>query len=152
MALPTSGDLAIKSAVGTSRSIACAVDGNLTGDKNLCSLSLSAGKASPHCMREFYGFEPYPNTINVTCSICYVGCNGCTFPVYYTICPPDAEPNICETSGWVQWVHDVTDDTIHTTVNPQDYGASYRGTKLCTIHPNDSGVWDYICICQTTYP
>lgn len=55
MALPTSGNLSIKTAAGTIRSIALEVDGNTTGSKSLVSLSNSAGKSAPHGMREFYG-------------------------------------------------------------------------------------------------
>lgn len=56
MALPVSGSLSIKNAAGNDRSIAYCVDGNITGDKSLSTLSVSAGKSAPHAMTEFYGY------------------------------------------------------------------------------------------------
>jgi len=54
MALPTSGSLSIKNAAGNDRSIAYCVDGNITGNKSLLSLSTTAGVNG--CIRAFYGF------------------------------------------------------------------------------------------------
>lgn len=54
MALPTTGSLSIKTAAGVDRSIACEIG---TTNGSLCSLSITAGKAAPHCMREFYGYS-----------------------------------------------------------------------------------------------
>lgn len=55
MALPLSGSLSIKDAAGTLRSIAREVDGNVTGNKSLLSLSTSAGVNG--CMTAFYGYS-----------------------------------------------------------------------------------------------
>ena len=70
MALPTSGDLSLKTTAGVSRSISCAV-GSTSG--SLTTLSITAGKSSPHCMREFYGYSALDD-INV--GIAYVGPTG----------------------------------------------------------------------------
>lgn len=56
MGLPTSGNLSIKDGAGTTRSIAREVDGNVTGDKSLTTLSITASKTAPHSMLEFYGY------------------------------------------------------------------------------------------------
>lgn len=54
MAMPTSGCIGIKTCPGgLCSSISCAVDG---GSGSLASLSVTAGKSAPHCMREFYGY------------------------------------------------------------------------------------------------
>ena len=57
MALPTSGLLSIKTAAGTTRSIAIAVRGSTTGAESLRTLGdLEFGSgARPHGMTEFYG-------------------------------------------------------------------------------------------------
>jgi hypothetical protein len=46
MALPSSGSLSIKNAAGAGRSIAQEVDGNLTGNKSLLTLSQAAGSGA----------------------------------------------------------------------------------------------------------
>lgn len=57
--MPTSGCIALRTCiVGIAcSSIACAVDGNAVGSKSLSTLSVTAGKSAPHCMREFYGYD-----------------------------------------------------------------------------------------------
>lgn len=55
MAMCTSGSLSICATAGTNRSIATAVINSSSG--SLSSLSVSAGKSAPHCMREFYGYS-----------------------------------------------------------------------------------------------
>lgn len=67
MALPTSGNLSIKAAAGTSRSIALEVDGNNTGSKSLNSLGVTAGvSAGGTSMLEFYGYSSVvvPNAVS----------------------------------------------------------------------------------------
>ena len=56
MALP-SRPLAIMDATGTTRSIARAVDGNVTGDKSLETLGDSAFGAGAHAMSDFEGYS-----------------------------------------------------------------------------------------------
>lgn len=55
MAMPASGSIAIISAPQTCGSI-CAAVGVASG--SLSTLSVAAGKTAPHCMREFYGYNP----------------------------------------------------------------------------------------------
>lgn len=55
MAMPTSGCIAIKDNTIQTCSSICAAVGGVTG--SLCSLSITAGKSAPHCMREFYGYS-----------------------------------------------------------------------------------------------
>ena len=57
MALPTSGNLSIKTAAGTTRSIAQEVDGNTVGNKSLVALQNSANIVRPAGMTDFYGFS-----------------------------------------------------------------------------------------------
>lgn len=57
MTLCSSGSLSILGTAGTNRSIGCEVDGNVTPPKNLCTLSVDAGKSPPHSMLEFYGYS-----------------------------------------------------------------------------------------------
>ena len=74
MAMPSSGNIAILcNTLQACSSISCAVDGNNTPPKNLTTLSTTAGKTAPHCMREFYGYEPPPDEIYVNFNIfcCY---------------------------------------------------------------------------------
>lgn len=64
MAIPTSGNISIKGTAGTCRSICTAVvQGGGTASNSLSSLSISAGKSSPHGMREFYGYTPVSDII-----------------------------------------------------------------------------------------
>lgn len=65
MAMPSSGCIALKYCISgiACSSVACAVDGNITGNKSLSSLSVSAGKTTPHCMREFYGYSSGSNIV-----------------------------------------------------------------------------------------
>lgn len=86
MALTETGSLGLKYNVGgvLCTSIACAVDGNTVGNKSLCSLSVSAGKSSPHCMREFYGYNPVSLSVNPT-SVSFSPIGGsCTITVTAT--------------------------------------------------------------------
>lgn len=65
MAIPLSGSIGMKICPGNvaCTSIAMAVDGNTTGSKSLLTLSTTAGKTSPHCMREFYGYAAISKTL-----------------------------------------------------------------------------------------
>jgi len=57
MALPNR-PLSIKDACTTARSIAQEVDGNITGDKSLCALGVTAGITTPdYAMSEFEGYS-----------------------------------------------------------------------------------------------
>lgn len=55
MGLPADGNLSIKLAEGSSRSIAQEVDGNTTGNKSLATLGASAGGKTK--MSEFYSYS-----------------------------------------------------------------------------------------------
>jgi hypothetical protein len=83
MALPSSGTLSIKGTAGATRSIACCVDGNITGDKTLRTLGDTAfgSGARPHAMSDFYGYNPTTD-IDV-CLVCYYNLGS------------DGSPNIC---------------------------------------------------------
>lgn len=73
MAIPTFGNLSIKGTAGVCRSICAAVvEGGGTASNSLRSLSISAGKGSPHGMREFYGYTPVSD-ITVTMQTYWYG-------------------------------------------------------------------------------
>ena len=66
MAMPLTGSLSICLAAGAPqlcRSIAGAVTTTTSGSL-LCN-SLCAGKSAPHCMREFYGYNPVTYSISL---------------------------------------------------------------------------------------
>ena len=93
MAMPSSGSIGLKYCVGTTAcsSIGVAVDGNTTGDKSLSTLSVSAGKSAPHCMREFYGYVNISLSVDPssahffsdgdTCTICVCASAGNSWTV-----------------------------------------------------------------------
>jgi len=65
MAMPVSGSLSICVAAGapqTCRSIRWAVG---VDSGSLSTLSACAGKSAPHCMREFYGYNPVSYSISL---------------------------------------------------------------------------------------
>jgi hypothetical protein len=72
MAMPASGNIAIISAPQTCGSICAAV---VCASGSLNTLSNAAGKATPHCMREFYSFAW--NVVNLT-QVSSTGCGGTT--------------------------------------------------------------------------
>lgn len=59
MAMPSSGSIRLRDSISgiPCSSIACAVNGTVAGNCSLSSLSVIAGKTSPHCMSEFYGYS-----------------------------------------------------------------------------------------------
>jgi len=63
MAMCTTGNLSIKTVAGTCRSIDAAVTTCSSG--SLSILSVAAGKTAPHCMREFYGYNPVSYSISI---------------------------------------------------------------------------------------
>ena len=66
-------------------SIACAVDGNATGSKTLCTLSVTAGKSAPHSMSEFYGYAGATAVcINLGSENTLVS-NACCCDVYFSV-------------------------------------------------------------------
>jgi hypothetical protein len=84
MAMPASGCIGI---ITCPNGVACssisqAVDGNVTPPKNLCALSVSAGKSAPHGMTEFYNYSSTKcvdictTANNYNSYICWV--SGCT--------------------------------------------------------------------------
>lgn len=57
MALPISGNLSLKNTAGVGRDISLEVEGSvITGNKSLASISVLAGKTTPHAMTEFFGY------------------------------------------------------------------------------------------------
>lgn len=62
--IPASGSISIKSAAGQERSVAYEVDNNLTGNKSLTTLSVAAGKSSPHSLLEFLTYDKGTTTVN----------------------------------------------------------------------------------------
>lgn len=60
MAMPSSGCISLRDCISgcACSSISCAVAGTACSPACLSSLSVQAGKSSPHCMREFYGYFP----------------------------------------------------------------------------------------------
>ena len=67
MAMCTSGNLSIKGTAGLCRSICAAVvAGGGSASGSLSSLSTSASKTAPHCMREFYGYNPVTYSISIS--------------------------------------------------------------------------------------
>ena len=61
MSMPESGCITLRTCITgiDCSSIACAVNGGVVSNCCLSLLSITAGKSTPHAMREFYG---YPNT------------------------------------------------------------------------------------------
>jgi len=80
MSLPTSGNLSIKSAAGSTRCIACEVDGNETGNKNLTTLANSANISLPVAITDFYGYSSFSISPEGTK---YIGFLGSAANSYY---------------------------------------------------------------------
>jgi len=144
MAMPLSGSLGIKSCPGgTCTSIAQAVNGNITGNKSLITLSVGVGKPAPHCMLEFYGYVTAPTYPTVTISLvptpiicatvqCICGVlttsnampsNNCYFPYYcWSMCASNAS---------------ISDACVKVVCN----GAAIYQCSVCGKIFDCSGIW-----------
>lgn len=67
MAMPSSGCIALRTCITgcACSSISCAVAGVACSPACLSTLSVAAGKTSPHSMSEFYSYVPTPTTFTV---------------------------------------------------------------------------------------
>jgi len=117
MAIPVSGSLSIKGTAGTCRSICQAVvDGGGGASGSLSTLSVNAGKSAPHCIREFYGYDPNPTT---TC-ICF--CTIASNPGPSTSCcnsclkrTPTASVGNCFNANFCLYINVVPDSEFGGT-------------------------------------
>ena len=137
MAMPASGSLGIKICPGSvaCTSISQAVDGNVTGDKSLSTLSTTAGKSAPHCMREFYGYASATLCVNPTSALLAV------FPSICGIC-------VCASASndWCAIV-DPIDDTWINITTPATCCGTGSGMLCFGAVKNASGPERYGTIC-----
>lgn len=151
MALPLSGELSIKAAASIPRSIANEVDGNLTGDKSLRSLSVTAGKSAPHSMLEFYGYSSVSNSISVNPNnIAFFDVDYTDRTIEYTIEPSSATPiiSVLFNANWIVINNHVTSTNrfdVSVTNNP--FPESRIGS-IKVEHPDDSSVVAYVNVTQ----
>jgi len=88
MAMPVSGCIALRTCVTgiNCSSISCAVNGSAAGTCCLSALSVTAGKAAPHGMREFYGYTSAAgNAVSIT-NVSSTGTNGVSTAVCNCSC------------------------------------------------------------------
>lgn len=160
MALPTTGSLSLKAAAGTTRSIANEVDGNLTGNKSLSSLSVSAGKSAPHSMLEFYGYTSVSNSLSV-CGIDGVATVGffandfTTKCVDYYIEPSECTPLLSKiplgTTTSTAWFEIDNLGSLNGVVCISvfnNFGVEYRSGRVILTHPDDGGIQACINVTQ----
>lgn len=105
MAMPTSGSLGIKTCPNSvpCTSIAQVVDGNVVGNKSLSTLSTTAGKTAPHCMREFYGYSNAPTLcVNPTSATFSSGAGACNI----CVCASSSNSwSVVENETWISIVN-----------------------------------------------
>lgn len=135
MTLCGSGSLSIKCSAGTNRSIAAEVDGNITGDKSLNTLSNSVSFSPPHCMREFYGYTAAASTIcmcfNTSSTVVLSDTTTC-----YRAYTPISIVNQCS-------------DTI-TTINFSAVGCIFGTGTVCVGWNINGGSFNNIIDCNGT--
>jgi len=148
MALPTSGSLSIKATAGTDRSIACEIDGDITGNKSLLALGNSAFGSSeqPHSMSEFYGYSSKSLTLSTT-GLIFMS-SPSTQSLSYTISPTTAYPIEYSSPSWVSSV------TIYSLCCCIDISVfcnsstSQRSGCVCFCHCGDSTITKALCVSQ----
>jgi len=131
MSLPTSGNLSIKSAAGTDRCIACEVDGDETGNKNLTTLANSANFSLPVAITDFYGYPPANLSVSPTSvSIGYNGTSSYTLTV----------------TSDVNWSANVTSGSSYVSITSGSTGSNDGTITFSMTENTDKNNYHYATI------
>lgn len=176
MAMPASGCIQLRECyVGVPcSSIACAVNYTLVGSCSLSTLSTTAGKTAPHCMREFYGYSKDPVPVYLTTTASYGDADnayccmridgiatGCAYLCTYWLLTNGSTStyscsSICMVcNGTCVWGHylcqnNIIVDGVHSNLIDENDSVCYIGRSICGLNGGGQYFTAIGCLCAIT--